>query len=591
MTVRRRKHRDNCRKLETKTNPWCSQRGRSNQSGLFDTIILDSSAETTCPSSLNLSRSSSTSSCQPGSPLAKSSPAKQSGKQAPRGLRALEINFQSIYSKREEFWSLVDAVKPDVIYGCETWLKPSMSQAEVFPPGYDLYRVDRKGGHGGVIIGIHNSLNNHQLSLDTEAEFVAAKIINGNQSIIVAALYRPTDNNQVYMDELNRSITHLCASNPGAAIWIAGDANLPDINWENNTIVSHQYKISINQSFLQMLDATGLEQVIDFPTRGDNILDIVITNRPSLVNRCCSLPGLSDHDVVFMDMNVRAFKRKPIRRKILLWKRTDFDSIIQRLKKWAENYTSTYSTSTPVEELAEAMQSELDQVIEEHVPSKLSSTRYSQPWFNSSTKSASRRKARAFKKARRTGRIKDWKRFRHLKKESQKSCRLTYNQYVYDIVCSAPGSSNKKLGALVKSKRCNQMGVAPLKDGGYLHADPKVKANILNKQFTSVFSVDNSSALPELGPRQNPPMSNITVDLNGVIKLLKNLKPHTASGPDGIPAKLLKETAEELAPAVTLLFQASINQGRVPSHWKKACIVPIYKKEADQKLPTTAPSL
>ena len=52
----------------------------------------------------------------------------------------------------------------------------------------------------------------------------------------------------------------------------------------------------------------------------------------------------------------------------------------------------------------------------------------------------------------------------------------------------------------------------------------------------------------------------------------------TASGPDGIPTMLLKQTAVEIAPAVTLLFQASLDQGKVPSQWKKANIVPLFKK-------------
>ena len=68
------------------------------------------------------------------------------------------------------------------------------------------------------------------------------------------------------------------------------------------------------------------------------------------------------------------------------------------------------------------------------------------------------------------------------------------------------------------------------------------------------------------------------MSVNGVIKLLKNLKSFAASGPDGIPTMLLKQTAEEIAPAVTLLFRASINQGKVPTQWKKAHIVPLFKK-------------
>ena len=65
---------------------------------------------------------------------------------------------------------------------------------------------------------------------------------------------------------------------------------------------------------------------------------------------------------------------------------------------------------------------------------------------------------------------------------------------------------------------------------------------------------------------------------NGVSKLLRNLKPHKATGPDGIPARLLKETAIEIAPAVSLLFQTSLDQGNVLASWKTALVVPIFKK-------------
>ena len=72
-------------------------------------------------------------------------------------------------------------------------------------------------------------------------------------------------------------------------------------------------------------------------------------------------------------------------------------------------------------------------------------------------------------------------------------------------------------------------------------------------------------------------MDDITVSCEGVTKLLRNLKAHKAAGPDGLPARLLKETASEIAPVVTLLW-ASIDQGSVPSTWKKAMVVPLFKK-------------
>ena len=56
------------------------------------------------------------------------------------------------------------------------------------------------------------------------------------------------------------------------------------------------------------------------------------------------------------------------------------------------------------------------------------------------------------------------------------------------------------------------------------------------------------------------------------------MDPHKATGPDSIPSKLLKETALQMAPILTFIFKASINQGKLPSNWKSANIMPIHKK-------------
>ena len=73
-------------------------------------------------------------------------------------------------------------------------------------------------------------------------------------------------------------------------------------------------------------------------------------------------------------------------------------------------------------------------------------------------------------------------------------------------------------------------------------------------------------------------MNPIKVGRAGVLKLLLNIKPNKATGPDGIPGNLLKICAEEIADVYTLLFQASLDQGSLPSDWKKANIVPVFKK-------------
>ena len=48
---------------------------------------------------------------------------------------------------------------------------------------------------------------------------------------------------------------------------------------------------------------------------------------------------------------------------------------------------------------------------------------------------------------------------------------------------------------------------------------------------------------------------NHYIGTNGIIKQLKNLNQNKATGPDELPARVLKETAEQIAPIITHIFQ------------------------------------
>jgi len=51
-----------------------------------------------------------------------------------------------------------------------------------------------------------------------------------------------------------------------------------------------------------------------------------------------------------------------------------------------------------------------------------------------------------------------------------------------------------------------------------------------------------------------------------------------ASGPDNLPARFLQETAFEISPILMTIFQASLDQGVLPTVWKTTAAVPIFKK-------------
>ena len=73
-------------------------------------------------------------------------------------------------------------------------------------------------------------------------------------------------------------------------------------------------------------------------------------------------------------------------------------------------------------------------------------------------------------------------------------------------------------------------------------------------------------------------MQDISINPNGVKKLLKDLKPYKAAGPDGIPTYILRSAAEERSPILSRINQFYLDTGSLPGNHQIALIVPLFKK-------------
>ena len=238
-------------------------------------------------------------------------------------------------------------------------------------------------------------------------------------------------------------------------------------------------------------------------------------------------------------------------------------------------FLSNYTIESPVQQLWNDFMDMCSNCMD-LVLSKFSSIRFNQPWVNSRTKQICRKKKRMYNHARHTGKESDWNKYYNLKKIAQQECRLAYSNYISNLI--NPQTKNKKFWSFIKSQRQDQTGIPPLHTDENTIDDDLEKTTILNNQFASVFTRENTNMLPILSGTPFPYMQNIEFSIQGVAKLLSNLKPNKASGPDKIAARFLKEMASVLAPSLTLIFKASLAQGILPDDWKKAFIIPVYKK-------------
>ena len=168
--------------------------------------------------------------------------------------------------------------------------------------------------------------------------------------------------------------------------------------------------------------------------------------------------------------------------------------------------------------------------------------------------------------------------FSTLLRKLQSSCRQVYNDYVSNMQSDCDKSNPKKFWGFIKSKRNESSGIAPLKHNEEIHSDSKMKSNILNEQFTCAFSKENTDNIPLMPKSNHETIPDIKISHKGVYKLLREINPHKATGPDGIPGKLLKQCSDEITPILTKIFNSSITQGQAPKRWKEALITPIFKK-------------
>lgn len=107
----------------------------------------------------------------------------------------------------------------------------------------------------------------------------------------------------------------------------------------------------------------------------------------------------------------------------------------------------------------------------------------------------------------------------------------------------------------------------------------KDKANILQKQFLSVFTNEPPGDLPHF-PDRCPQQLKLELTQEMVIKEIEQLDETKSMGPDEIHPKMLKKLKDEISTPLTALMKKSLKQGVLPNDWKVAHITPIFKKGA-----------
>ena len=418
---------------------------------------------------------------------------------------------------------------------------------------------------GGVFILVRNGLICTELpQFQSICEILWVKLeITGSRPLFICAYYRPEEDDLESLQELQESVSKVMEHSD--CIWVLCDFNLPKLQWPDcePLIKPGCQSTPVYDHFIDFLHDNNLTQVVTQPIRLNNTLDLFLTTNPTLITKVKCQPGLGDHDMVSAESSLKPSVHKQKPRQAYLFHKADWTTLKSKMKQYQESFMSTCSEKS-VEELWYDFTSTLNQLCKESIPSKLIRGKPSLPWITQEIKRLIRKRDSLYSQFKKSNEEDIKHQFKALRQKIKKKIKISYERYLNDLLGLSESNTTcdkKKLFSFLKSSRQDQEGIPPLKDNDILLTETPAKASLCNQQFQSVFTkksplslsrlaqmkvqdlVDEGSIPPESIPdpylNSTPVMPDIDISLNGLLKLLKNLKPGKAAGPDQLKPLLL----------------------------------------------------
>ena len=140
--------------------------------------------------------------------------------------------------------------------------------------------------------------------------------------------YRPpgstSEEFQLFREQLDYIRTHHKGKKL-PSVHVLEDFNFKDIDWPDRLSKSGStLSQSEGQILIDNMNDHGLEQMVHFPTREKNTLDLILTTQFQDVR---SPDKLSDHDIISGTLKIFILPIKKPRRKVYLYQKGDYESM------------------------------------------------------------------------------------------------------------------------------------------------------------------------------------------------------------------------------------------------------------------------
>lgn len=488
-------------------------------------------------------------------------------------IRCKYFNARSICNKLPDLDVLIKIGQYDLIAVTETWLHDAVPNSLIHPDtDYAIVRKDRiQSKGGGVILLIKADLRFVELNVTNsgcdQLEAVAVDLFIPTKHR-VACVYRSPNNDIGYIDLLVKFLKDICEV--AWPVTIVGDFNLPNVDWKSYAWPNNP----VYDAFMNCVTESALQQLVSFPTRGNNFLDLVFAT--STINvpyvECDEYFVNSDHVslnfALLGNFSTGAYYENSL---AFDYNKADFHAIKTFLGgiDWDALLYSVYS----VDDKWKLFNDILYSACLQYIPIKHSVPSHKKVNYPAYIRRLISRKQTLWKQSKRSGN------FTEYKVHSQKCSKAIFNFRKCQEHRVLNSGDRNKLFKYVNNRCFTKSGISALKTPqGDLVIDDNARSNILAKNFSDVFTVDNG-IIPAI---QNPPPEiNLSwvvftpVIVNGFMRQMKSKHSHT---PDGFSEFFLKQLRDILCFPLSHIFEQSFVNGIVPSAWLSADVIAVYKK-------------
>lgn len=376
---------------------------------------------------------------------------------------------------------------------------------------------------------------------------------------------------------------------------LIGDFNAPNISWNHQT--SSKSENSFESKFIETIQDCFLYQHVNQPTRfrgtdTPSLLDMIFTNEEDMISDLRYLAPLGNSDHALLTFKLHRYTDPNLhKKKSYLYYKGDYNAMRASLEEseWAADFNQQASELN-TDATWTLIKNKILELQEKYVPTAVIGGKVSWTYefpISEELRNLLAQKSKACQK---------WNMNRHhvnaevtrreyvkLRNKSNQMCRKEKRRYERGVAERAK-TQPKAFWKYARSKLKTKSGIAPLladpDDPKSLCHDDKVKAEILQKQFVSVFTREPIGPTPQPPVHINNCMNLPHISELNVLEKLSSVNTNKSCGPDEIHPRIIKELATYLAGPIAILYNRSIEAGDLPLDWKEALVTPIYKKGA-----------